>query len=70
MLNYSTKYSPNCDYRVILTNKKSNLKQINNLISLEAQNQLKKKSSTNKRGFSFLSQVKKNKFQNLFFFNI
>ena len=70
ILNYSTKYNPNYDFRVILTNKKSNLKQINSLLSDEDLNQLKNRSEINKRGFSFLSQVKKNKFQNLFFFNI
>ena len=53
MLNYSTKYNPNYDFRVILTNKKSNLKQINSLLSDEDLNQLKNRSEINKRGFSF-----------------
>ena len=70
MLNYSTKYSPNCDFKAILTNKKSNHKEFIKLASLETINQLVNKSSTNKRGYAFVSHVKKNKFQNLFFFNI
>ena len=70
MFNISTKYSQNFDFRAILTSKNSNLKNINNLIITNSANQLRDKASKNKRGFTFISNIKNSKFSNIYFFNL
>jgi len=70
MFNISTKYSQNFDFRAILTSKKSNLKKINNLVTTNSANQLRDKASKNKKGFTFISNIKNSKFSNIYFFNI
>ena len=70
MFNISTKYSQNFDFRAILTSKNSNLKNIDNLIITNSANQLRDKASKNKRGFTFISNIKNSKFSNIYFFNL
>jgi len=70
MITISTKYSKNQDFRAILTNKKSNLSSIKSIIDLNAARELKDKPAKNKKGFTFVSQISKSKFNNTFFFNV
>ena len=70
MISFSTKYSKNFDFRAILTNKKSNLSKIKSFIDIKSSNELKVKAYNNKTGFTFVSEIKNNKFSNLFFFNV
>ena len=70
MFNISTKYSQNSDFRAILVNKSSNLTNLGSFIDSKSANELKTKASKNKRGFTFISQIKNSKFNNFYFFNI
>ena len=70
MFNISTKYSQNSDFRAILVNKSSNLRNLGSFIDSKSANELKTKASKNKRGFTFISQIKNSKFNNFYFFNI
>ena len=70
MFSISTKYSQNFDFRAILVNKNSNLKNLKTIFDLKTANDLKIKASKNKRGYTFVSHLKKSKFSNLFFFNV
>ncbi|EMH80306.1 leucyl aminopeptidase [alpha proteobacterium HIMB114] len=70
MISFSTKYSKSFDFRAILTNKKSNLSKIKSFIDIKSSNELKVKAYNNKAGFTFVSEIKNNKFSNLFFFNV
>jgi len=70
MFSISTKYSQNFDFRAILVNKNSILKNLKTVIDLKTANDLKIKASKNKRGYTFVSHLKKSKFANLFFFNL
>ena len=70
MFSISTKYSQNFDFCAFLTSKKSELKKINKLIDEESAKKLRDKASTNKRGFTFVSQIKKSNFNNFYFFNV
>ena len=70
MFNISTKYSQNSDFRAILVNKSSNLTKLRSFIDVKSANDLKIKASKNKRGFTFVSQIKNTKFKNFYFFNV
>ena len=70
MFNISTKYSQNSDFRAILVNKSSNLANLRSFIDIKSANDLKIKASKNKRGFTFISQIKNSKFKNFYFFNV
>ncbi len=70
MFSISTKYSQNFDFRAILVNKNSNLKNLKTIFDLKIANDLKIKASKNKKGYTFVSHLKKSKFANLFFFNL
>ena len=70
MFNISTKYSQNSDFRAILVNKSSNLTNLGPFINIKSANELKNKASKNKRGFTFISQIKNSKFNNFYFFNV
>ena len=70
MFSISTKYSQNFDFRAILVNKNSNLKNLKTVFDLKTADDLKIKASKNKRGYTFVSHLKKSKFANLFFFNL
>ena len=70
MFSISTKYSQNFDFRAILVNKNSNLKNLKTIFDLKTANDLKIKASKNKRGYTFVSHLKKSKFANLFFLNL
>ena len=70
MFNISTKYSQNSDFTAILVNKSSNLANIRTFIDTKSANDLKIKASKNKRGFTFISQIKNSKFKNFYFFNV
>ena len=70
MFNISTKYSQNSDFRAILVNKSSNLTNLGPFIDTKSANALKNKASKNKRGFTFISQIKNSKFNNFYFFNV
>ena len=70
MFSISTKYSQNFDFRAILVNKNSNFKNLKTIFDLKTANDLKIKASKNKKGYTFVSNLKKSKFANLFFFNL
>ena len=70
MFNISTKYSQNSDFRAILVNKNSNLANLRSFIDAKSANDLRIKACKNKRGFTFISQIKNSKFKNFYFFNV
>ena len=70
MFSISTKYNQNSDFCAFLTSKKSELKKINKLINEESAKKLRDKACMNKRGFTFVSQIKKSNFNNFYFFNV
>jgi len=70
MFKISSKYAQNFDFRAILSNKKSRFENLEPLIDLDASVNLRDKASKNRKGFAFISQIKKSKFKNFYFFNL
>ena len=70
MFSITNKYNQNSDFQAILTNSKSNLNSIKNLIDLKSANNLRDRASKNKRGIAFISKIINSKFRNIFFFNV
>ena len=69
MITISTKYNKNFDFRAVLTNKKSILKNTSFFIDLKTANELRDRASKNKTGITFVSQIKNSKFSNIYIFN-
>ena len=70
MFSITNKYNQNSDFQAILTNSKSNLNSIKNLIDPKSANNLRDRASKNKRGITFISKIINSKFRNIFFFNV
>ena len=70
MINISTKYTKQADFIAILVNKNSNLSSLTNFADSNSLKNLRDKASKNKKGFTFISSISKNKFKNLYFFYV
>ena len=70
MFSITNKYSQNSDFQAILTNSKSNLNSIKQLIDPKSAENLRDRASRNKRGITFVSKIINSKFKNIFFFNV
>ena len=70
MINISTKYTKQADFIAILVNKNSNLSNLTNFADSNSLKNLRDKASKNKKGFTFISSISKNKFKNLYFFYV
>jgi len=70
MFNISNQFSNSSDFRVILVDKKSNLSKIKNFLSANICNELLKKALNNKRGHSFISEYRQNRFINYYLYRV
>jgi len=70
MFNISNQFSNSSDFRVIIVDKKSNLSKIKNFLGANICNELLKKALNNKRGHSFISEYRQNKFINYYLYRV
>ena len=70
MFNISNQFSNSGDFRVILVDKKSNLSKVKNFLNANICNELLKKALNNKRGHSFISEYRQNRFINYYLYRV
>ena len=70
MFKISTKFSQKSDFKAILVTKESNLKSLKSFIDSNSADELRDRATKNKRGFTFVSNIKNSQFSNIYFFKI
>ena len=70
MITISTKYSKNSDYIAVLSSNKSSFSNIKPIIKPDVARELAIKASKNKKKFTFISELNRSSFKNIFFYNI